>query len=271
MSLRIQWISAARGEKKGRFPFVTLKINWIGTDQPRWSFNTKNRVSVNFISFKTLWPGQKVDGILNVINHITQTPFLVLMVWTKSVLSEKYLLRNISVDGGVVWDNSDKVWCNILEIKRMRSQGSHHHPALNKERRRQYGLCSQGDYSIDPRIYLPIEVCSTISFSVVWRPDIFSLLAKTVRFSSPSQQGAFVKSRFSILCMEYLRTTNLPSIMQPCGKLLRHLKVTFFNAFWIRIWFCRPEGGRVLQLFAWLNLIWFGTPQQTWNGPSLKV
>ena len=94
--------------------------------------------------------------------------------------------------------------------------------------------------------------------SVAWRPDIFSLLAKTVRFSSPSQQGAFVKSRFSILCMEYLRTTNLPSIMQPCGKLLRHLKVTFFYAFWIQIWFSRPEGGRVLQLFAWLNLIWFG-------------
>ena len=31
-------------------------------------------------------------------------------------------------------------------------------PSLNKERRRQYGLCSQGDYSIDPRIYLPIEL-----------------------------------------------------------------------------------------------------------------
>ena len=31
-------------------------------------------------------------------------------------------------------------------------------PALNKEKRRQYGLCSQGDYSIDPRIYLPIEL-----------------------------------------------------------------------------------------------------------------
>ena len=229
MSLRIQWISAARGKKKGRLPFVTLKINWIGTDQPRWSFNTKNYVFDNFINFKTLWLGQKVVEILNLINRIIQTLLVrVLTVWNTSVFPEKYLLRNISV-GGVVWDNSDKVWCNILEMKRMRSQGSHHHPALNKERRRQYGLCSQGDYSIDPRIYLPIEVCSTISFSVAWRPDIFSLLAKTLRFSSPSQQGAFVKSRFSILCMEYFRTTNLPSIMQPCGKLLRHLKVTLFH------------------------------------------
>ena len=142
---------------------------------------------------------------------------------------EKYLLRNISVGGVVVWDNSDKVWCNILEIKRMRSQGSHHHPALNKERRRQYGLCSQGDYSIDPRIYLPIEVCSTISFQS--REDLiyFHYWPKLWGFFSPSQQGAFFKSRFSILCMEYLRTTNLPSIMQPCGKLLRHLKVTFLS------------------------------------------
>ena len=164
MSLRIQWISAARGKKKGRFPFVTLKINWIGTDQPRWSFNTKNYVFDNFINFKTLWLGQKVVEILNLINRIIQTLLVrVLTVWNTSVFPEKYLLRNISV-GGVVWDNSDKVWCNILEMKRMRSQGSHHHPALNKERRRQYGLCSQGDYSIDPRIYLPIEVCSTISF-----------------------------------------------------------------------------------------------------------
>ena len=65
MSLRIQWISAARGEKKGRFPFVTLKINWIGTDQPRWSFNTKDHVFDKFISFKTFWFGQIVVGILN--------------------------------------------------------------------------------------------------------------------------------------------------------------------------------------------------------------
>ena len=36
-------------------------------------------------------------------------------------------------------------------------------PALNKEKRRQYGLCSQGDYSIDAGIYLPIQLCITIS------------------------------------------------------------------------------------------------------------
>ena len=106
--------------------------------------------------------------------------------------------------------------------------------------------------------------------SVAWRPDIFSLLAKTVRFSSPSQQGAFVKSRFSILCMEYLRTTNLPSIMQPCGKLLRHLKVTFLMHFEYKFDSVdRKEVGCYNYLLDW---IWFDlAPQQTWKGPSLKV
>ena len=144
MSLRIQWISAARGEKKGRFPFVTLKINWIGTDQPRWSFNTKNYVFDNFINFKTLWLGQKVVEILNLINRIIQTLLVrVLTVWNTSVFPEKYLLRNISV-GGVVWDNSDKVWCNILEMKRMRSQGSHHHPLWTKKGDANMGFVLRG-------------------------------------------------------------------------------------------------------------------------------
>ena len=66
------------------------------------------------------------------------------MVWTKSVLSEKYLLRNISVDGGVVWDNSDKVWCNILEMKRMRSQGSHHYPLWTKKGDANMGFVLRG-------------------------------------------------------------------------------------------------------------------------------
>ena len=75
-------------------------------------------------------------------------------------------IKRVDIFGivGIIEDNSD---CDHfpgvqypVEIRRITSQGSHHHPALNKEKRRQYGLCSQGDYSIDPRIYLPIELFS---------------------------------------------------------------------------------------------------------------
>ena len=182
------------------------------------------------------------------------------MVGHTSIFSaEKYLLRNISVGGVVVWDNSDKVWCNILEIKRMRSQGSHHHPALNKERRRQYGLCSQGDYSIDPRIYLPIEVCSTISFQS--REDLIYFHYWPKLWGFPRLRSRALLSRVD---SRYFAWNTWEPLI--CHLLCSHVenfwdiwRSRFFYAFWIQIWFSRPEGGRVLQLFAWLNLIWFGS------------
>ena len=195
------------------------------------------------------------------------------MVCHTSIFSaEKYLLRNISVGGVVVWDNSDKVWCNILEIKRMRSQGSHHHPALNKERRRQYGLCSQGDYSIDPRIYLPIEVCSTISFQS--REDLIYFHYWPKLWGFPRLHSRALLSRVDsryFAWNTWSRTTNLPSIMQPCRKLLRLLKVTFFLLHFEYNFDSvdRKEVGCYNYLLDW---IWFDlAPQQTWKGPSLKM
>ena len=188
---------------------------------------------------------------------------------TQSVFSEKYLLRNISV-GGVVWDNSDKVWCNILEIKRMRSQGSHHHPALNKERRRQYGLCSQGDYSIDPRIYLPIEVCSTISFQS--REDLIYFHYWPKLWGFPRLHSRAPLSRVDSRYFAW-------NTWEP---LICHLLCSHVENFW-DIWrsrflmhfeykfdsLDRKEVGCYNYLLDW---IWFDlASQQTWNGPSLKV
>ena len=104
MSLRIQWISAARGGKKGRFPFVTLKINWIGTDQPRWSFNTKNHVFVNFISFKTLWLVQKVMEILNLIISHYPNAFSSLNGLERKVFSLKSTFWGTSVSMVVLFE-----------------------------------------------------------------------------------------------------------------------------------------------------------------------
>ena len=187
------------------------------------------------------------------------------MVWNTSV----FLLRNISV-GGVVWDNSDKVWCNILEIKRMRSQGSHHHPALNKERRRQYGLCSQGDYSIDPRIYLPIEVCSTISFQS--REDLIYFHYWPKLWGFPRLRSRALLSRVDSRYFAW-------NTWEP---LICHLLCSHVENFW-DIWrsrflmhfeykfdsLDRKEVGCYNYLLDW---IWFDlAPQQTWKGPSLKV
>ena len=193
------------------------------------------------------------------------------MVCHTSIFSdEKYLLRNISVGGVVVWDNSDKVWCNILEIKRMRSQGSHHHPALNKERRRQYGLCSQGDYSIDPRIYLPIEVCSTISFQS--REDLIYFHYWPKLWGFPRLHSRALLSRVDSRYFAW-------NTWEP---LICHLLCSHVENFW-DIWrsrflmhfeykfdsLDRKEVGCYNYLLDW---IWFDlAPQQTWKGPSLKV
>ena len=178
-------------------------------------------------------------------------------------------MRNISV-GGVVWDNSDKVWCNILEIKRMRSQGSHHHPALNKERRRQYGLCSQGDYSIDPRIYLPIEVCSTISFQS--REDLIYFHYWPKLWGFPRLRSRALLSRVDSRYFAW-------NTWEP---LICHLLCSHVENFW-DIWrsrflmhfeykfdsLDRKEVGCYNYLLDW---IWFDlAPQKTWKGPSLKV
>ena len=97
-------------------------------------------------------------------------------------------------------------------------------PALNKEKRRQYGLCSQGDYSIDAGIYLPIQLCITISGFL-----FFPMFAKTASCSSSSQHGAFVRSRFSIHSTEYLMSSNLPCIIQLLSKAFQTIHAELRN------------------------------------------
>ena len=161
--------------------------------------------------------------------------------------------------GSVVVDNSD---CDHFQGAQYPGNKAYNvprappTPALNKEKRRQYGLCSQGDYSIDAGIYLPIQLCITISGFL-----FFPMFAKTASCSSSSQYGAFVRSRFSIHSTEYLMSSNLPCIIQLFSKAFQTIDAELRNnnsglsALWAWFQWTGKGLGWVQQLFAWLNLI----------------